>query len=165
MLKIRCGKKHGKYCEQFINQVIRMAEHSSDLIFDKTARNIFEFLAFHLHYEGIIYKMPILAVPPGPYLKLKYPKTIVIEPWGVLVYRKNEKLVIRAHTGKFLAEVSDGCNLIFWTELMPKDADIITSLLPIKDSIHWLYRYHCCTSFEPSLNSKKLKVSPYVPLC
>ena len=47
---------------------------------------------------------------------------------------------------------------------MPKDADIITSLLPVKDNIHWLYRYHCTASLEyinrPSFNN--MKNSPYV---
>lgn len=64
----------------------------------------------------------LLSTPPSPFLSLKYSKTIIIEPWGVLAFRKNNKLVIRAHTGKFLAEVSDNCNIVFWTELMPKDA-------------------------------------------
>lgn len=61
----------------------------------------------------------------------------------MLANRKNSKLVIRAHTGKFLAEISDSCNIIFWTELMPKDAEILTNLFPVKDNVYWLYRYHC----------------------
>jgi hypothetical protein len=56
-----------------------------------------------LHYESIAENLPLLSTPPSPFLSLTYPKTIIIEPWGVLAYKKNNKLVIRAHAGKFLA--------------------------------------------------------------
>lgn len=160
MLKMRCGKKHGKYCEEFITQMVKTVEQNPYAPFFEISNNIFEFMSFHLHQEGLAARLPLLALPPAPFLSLKHAKTLVIEPWGVLVYRKNEKLVIRAHTGKFLAEISDGYNVIFWTELMPKDADVLMSLLPAKENIYWLYRYHCSTLMEPV--EPKLKNSPYV---
>lgn len=40
MLKIRCGRKHGKYCEQFITQTIKNAE-KSNIPFYEIANNIF----------------------------------------------------------------------------------------------------------------------------
>jgi hypothetical protein len=45
----------------------------------------------------------MLSTPPSPFLSLAYSKTIIIDPWCVLANRKNNKLVIRAHAGKFLA--------------------------------------------------------------
>ena len=46
---------------------------------------------------------------------------------------------------------------------MPKDADVLTNFLPVKDNIYWLYRYHCTASIEYAHHSNnKLKNSPYV---
>lgn len=137
--------------------MFKAVESKSFLPFYESANNIFEFLAFHLHHEGAVFRLPLLAIPPDPFLSLKYARTIVIEPWGVLVYKRNERLVLRAHAGKFMAEISEGCNVIFWTELMPKDADILTGLLPVKENIYWLYRYHCCVSWVPEVNLPKKK--------
>ena len=50
---------------------------------------------------------------------------------------------------------------------MPKDADVLTNFLPVKENIYWLYRYHCTASLEYASRSgnhqqNKLKNSPYV---
>lgn len=102
MIKGRCGKRHGRYCEEFISKMVKGVEKFRTPFYE-CANNIFEFLAFYLHHENISGYLPLLATPPSPFLSLAYSKTIIIDPWCVLATRKNNKLVIRAHTGKFLA--------------------------------------------------------------
>ncbi len=80
---------------------------------------------------------------PHPYLSLAFPQTIVIEPWGVLIAMKNSNFYIRAHAELFINELSKKCNIIYWTDLMPIDADKLLSQLPKKPNIHMLYKYHC----------------------
>ena len=103
MLKARCGNKNGKYCEEFIGQTFKMVDYNPFLPFHECATNIFEFLSFYLHYEDHIGRLPLLSTPPSPFLSLQYAKTIIIEPWCVLAYHKNGRLMLRAHTNKLLA--------------------------------------------------------------
>ena len=40
---------------------------------------------------------------------------------------------------------------------MPKDADILTNLFPVKDNIYWLYRYHCRQVYSLFIIYRKIR--------
>ena len=67
-------------------------------------------------------------------------KTFVIEPWGILFARKDKSTYVRAHAEFFLLEMSKHCNIVYWSDQMPKDIDDLLEKLPAGK---WLYRYHC----------------------
>jgi hypothetical protein len=84
---------------------------------------------------------PAVEVPPAPYFSFfSKERTLVIEPWGVLFARKDKSTYVRAHADFFLSEVSKHWNLVYWSDLMPKDIDDLLEKLPPG---RWLYRYHC----------------------
>ena len=65
-----------------------------------------------------------MEVPPAPYFtSFVKERTLVIEPWGVLFARKDKSTYIRAHTDFFLFEISKYWNIVYWSDLMPKDID------------------------------------------
>jgi len=65
-------------------------------------------------------------------LALKYLHTVVIEPYGVLVFQKNKNIYIRAHAETFIDVLSNYCNVIFWSDMMPSEIDPILQLFPKK---------------------------------
>jgi len=78
---------------------------------------------------------------PSPYLEsLPFQKTLVIEPWEVLLAIKGATTYIRAYTDTLLREVGKHWNIVYWTDLMP---DIIDPLLEKLPPGKVLYRYHC----------------------
>lgn len=78
---------------------------------------------------------------PSPYLDpLPKKKTLVIEPWEVLVALKGSTTYIRSYTDTFLKEIAKYWNIVYWTDLMPDPVDDLLEKLP---SGKVLYRYHC----------------------
>ena len=80
---------------------------------------------------------------PYPYLAVKLPYTIIIEPWEVLIALKNKSTYVRAYTELFVNELSKKCNIIYWTQYMPNLIDKYLEYLPKGENIYTLYRYHC----------------------
>lgn len=54
----------------------------------------------------------------------------MIEPYGVLVFQKNKNIYIRAHSENFINILSNYCNIIFWSDMMPTEIDPILQLFP-----------------------------------
>lgn len=78
---------------------------------------------------------------PSPYLDpLPKQKTLVIEPWEVLVALKGSTTYIRSYTDTFLKQIANYWNIVYWTDLMPDPVDDLLQKLPPGKV---LYRYHC----------------------
>jgi hypothetical protein len=78
---------------------------------------------------------------PSPYLEdLPMKRTIVIEPWEVILALKGSTTYIRSYCDTFLKEMSKYCNIVYWTDCMPDFIDNLVDKLPPGKV---LYRYHC----------------------
>ena len=84
--------------------------------------------------------LPQIEIAPAPYLNLQNRKTLVIEPWHVLVSMRDGTAFVRAYTEQFITTLSKYCNIVYWTDLMP---DQINPLLQKLPTAHHLFQYHC----------------------
>ena len=117
-----CHKMDSQF-QDTVNNLLKNVDLESKGLYEY-ATYLFEFLSFHLASIGVFGHFPALEMPPAPYIKmLEKKKTLVIEPWGVLFARKGKNTYIRAHTELFLSEVEKHWNIVYWSDLMPKDID------------------------------------------
>ena len=55
-----------------------------------------------------------------------------MDPAKILVYSGKEKVYIRAFAEKFLYELNQKCNIVFWSDKMPNKIDRLYDLVEIK---------------------------------